>query len=203
MTSSRRFVDFRFKVIFLWSLLATAATSPQQLSRNADFNFRQFEVQNRLYNTPTVPPPPARAPAPATPERLYESPDASDNSGSILFPLLDAAQPPPPPPAPAPPPPAPVLPPPAPRPRPPPPAPAPAPTQGGAMVGMPYDFDWQVNDQESGNVYSHNENSDGSVTTGEYRVLLPDGRLQIVSFVDRGNGYEATVTYQDYSGGLF
>ena len=70
-------------------------------------------------------------------------------------------------------------------------------------MGMPYDFDWGVNDIENGNVYSHSEQSDGTVATGEYRVLLPDGRLQIVSFVDRGNGYEATVTYEDYNGGNF
>ena len=68
--------------------------------------------------------------------------------------------------------------------------------QAGTMVGMPYEFEWEVNDIENGNVFTHVEDSDGSVTTGEYRVLLPDGRMQIVAFVDRGNGYEATVTYQ-------
>ena len=68
------------------------------------------------------------------------------------------------------------------------------------MVGMPYEFEWQVNDIDSGNLYSHNEESDGTVTTGEYRVLLPDGRLQIVSFIDNGNGYMPTVTYEPYEG---
>lgn len=64
------------------------------------------------------------------------------------------------------------------------------------MMGMPYDFDWQIEDPENGNVFSHVETSDGTVTQGEYRVLLPDGRLQIVQFVDRGNGFEAKVTYE-------
>lgn len=64
---------------------------------------------------------------------------------------------------------------------------------------MPYKFEWGVNDIESGNVFTHSESSDGAVAMGEYRVLLPDGRLQIVQFVDRGRGYEATVTYEDYS----
>lgn len=63
---------------------------------------------------------------------------------------------------------------------------------------MPYEFEWDVNDLETGNVYSHVESSDGTVAMGEYRVLLPDGRLQVVQFIDRGRGYEATVTYQDY-----
>lgn len=68
------------------------------------------------------------------------------------------------------------------------------------MEGMPYEFEWNVNDVENGLVYSHQESSDGAVAQGEYRVLLPDGRLQIVTFADRGQGYEAQVTYQDYDG---
>ena len=67
------------------------------------------------------------------------------------------------------------------------------------MQGMPYEFEWSVNDVESNNIYSHSESSDGTIAQGEYRVLLPDGRLQIVTFMDRGNGYEAQVTYQDYN----
>ena len=67
---------------------------------------------------------------------------------------------------------------------------------------MPYDFNWAVNDIENDHFFDHEEESDGTTTTGEYRVLLPDGRLQIVSFVDRGNGYEATVTYEDFSNSI-
>lgn len=69
------------------------------------------------------------------------------------------------------------------------------------MVGMPYEFEWDVNDLENGNVYSHVQSSDGAVAQGSYRVLLPDGRLQIVEFMDRGRGYEATVRYEVYSAG--
>ncbi|XP_042875019.1 uncharacterized protein LOC122255172 [Penaeus japonicus] len=47
------------------------------------------------------------------------------------------------------------------------------------MEGMPYDFTWGVEDGESGNAFSHVENSDGQTTQGEYRVLLPDGRTQV------------------------
>ncbi|MCL4129458.1 UNVERIFIED_CONTAM: hypothetical protein GTU68_008457 [Idotea baltica] len=64
---------------------------------------------------------------------------------------------------------------------------------------MPYDFQWGVNDQENNNVYNHVENSDGSLMTGEYSVLLPDGRMQRVTFMDRGNGFEANVTYHDFA----
>ena len=47
------------------------------------------------------------------------------------------------------------------------------------MEGMPYDFQYGVQDPESGNTFSHVENSDGRTTQGEYRVLLPDGRTQV------------------------
>ena len=60
---------------------------------------------------------------------------------------------------------------------------------------MPYDFNWEVNDAEFGNEYRHQQSSDGRITQGEYEVLLPDGRRQLVRFYDDGNGYQAEVTY--------
>ena len=48
------------------------------------------------------------------------------------------------------------------------------------VPGMPYNYGWAVADPDQGLNYGQNENSDGSVVTGEYRVLLPDGRTQIV-----------------------
>jgi len=61
---------------------------------------------------------------------------------------------------------------------------------------MPYNFQWAVNDAQYGNDYSHTQSNDGKVTQGEYRTLLPDGRLQIVTFYDDGSGYNAEVTYE-------
>uniref|UniRef100_T1GHU5 Uncharacterized protein n=1 Tax=Megaselia scalaris TaxID=36166 RepID=T1GHU5_MEGSC len=48
--------------------------------------------------------------------------------------------------------------------------------------GMPFDFQYAVNDQPTSNDYSHKANSNGDVTTGEYRVQMPDGRTQIVNY---------------------
>jgi hypothetical protein len=36
--------------------------------------------------------------------------------------------------------------------------------------GMPFDFNYAVNDAETKNNYDHKANSDGDVTRGEYRV---------------------------------
>ncbi|XP_076037751.1 cuticle protein 19-like [Oratosquilla oratoria] len=61
---------------------------------------------------------------------------------------------------------------------------------------MPHQFSYTVQD-EYGNDYGHSEVSDGKVVQGEYRVLLPDGRIQIVTYTaDHENGYVANVQYQ-------
>jgi hypothetical protein len=62
--------------------------------------------------------------------------------------------------------------------------------------GMPFDFTYAVKD-DVGNDFSHNAESDGDVVKGEYRVLLPDGRTQVVKYTaDWKNGYNAEVTFE-------
>ena len=46
------------------------------------------------------------------------------------------------------------------------------------------------------NNYAHQADSDGNVVTGSYRVLLPDGRTQIVNYRADNNGYVANVKYE-------
>lgn len=61
---------------------------------------------------------------------------------------------------------------------------------------MPYDFSYSVK-EDDGNDYSRKEESDGEVTRGEYRVLLPDTRVMIVRYTaDWKNGYNAEVSYE-------
>ena len=55
-----------------------------------------------------------------------------------------------------------------------------------------YAFGYSVKDDYSGDDFSHNEVRDGYKTEGEYRVALPDGRVQIVSYVADENGYHAS-----------
>lgn len=62
---------------------------------------------------------------------------------------------------------------------------------------QPYSFQYEVVDPPSGNDYSQRESSDGNVVQGEYRVLLPDSRTQIVRYTaDNVNGYNAEVQYE-------
>ena len=62
----------------------------------------------------------------------------------------------------------------------------------------PYSFAYEVVDPAGGNAYGHRENSDGAgVVEGEYRVVLPDTRTQIVKYrVTPETGYVAEVTYE-------
>ncbi|VVD01033.1 unnamed protein product [Leptidea sinapis] len=60
-----------------------------------------------------------------------------------------------------------------------------------------YAFSYVVKDQKTGDDFSHKQQSHGSATNGEYRVRLPDGRVQIVSYTADDNGYNADVRYED------
>ncbi|KAK4014226.1 hypothetical protein OUZ56_026757 [Daphnia magna] len=63
-------------------------------------------------------------------------------------------------------------------------------------VPQPYTFSYIVQDDETYNDYLHTEKTDGKVTTGSYRVELPDGRTQIVTYRADENGYTAVVKYE-------
>ncbi|CAH0718627.1 unnamed protein product, partial [Brenthis ino] len=60
-----------------------------------------------------------------------------------------------------------------------------------------YAFSYTVKDHKTGDDFSHSQQSSGSATNGEYRVRLPDGRTQIVSYTADENGYKANVRYDD------
>ena len=63
--------------------------------------------------------------------------------------------------------------------------------------GAGYSFSWNVIDSYSGNDFGHREDrsfkSGTDETRGSYHVLLPDGRVQTVTyFVDPYNGYQVS-----------
>jgi len=60
-----------------------------------------------------------------------------------------------------------------------------------------YEFGYSVKDQATGNDFGRQETSDGETVRGEYRVQLPDGRTQIVTYTaDWRTGFHADVRYE-------
>lgn len=53
-----------------------------------------------------------------------------------------------------------------------------------------------MNDQESGTSFGHSEQRDGDKTTGEYNVVLPDGRKQVVEYEAGTDGYKPQIRYE-------
>ena len=60
----------------------------------------------------------------------------------------------------------------------------------------PYSYEYQVKDEESKNDYEKKESSDGTTVTGSYRVLMPDSRVQVVTYTAGPDGFVAEVTYE-------
>ncbi|XP_050721147.1 cuticle protein 7-like [Eriocheir sinensis] len=59
-----------------------------------------------------------------------------------------------------------------------------------------YEFQYGVSDRDTGNDFGQRETRLGEDTRGSYRVLLPDGRLQTVTYTVSGDsGFVAEVTY--------
>merc|ERR1711970_621759 len=66
-----------------------------------------------------------------------------------------------------------------------------------AEEGKPFNYFWKVHDDYSNNHYSHDSKSDGKLTEGQYKVLLPDGRTQVVTYTADGyQGFKTEVTYE-------
>ncbi|XP_040579521.1 cuticle protein 19.8-like [Lepeophtheirus salmonis] len=61
----------------------------------------------------------------------------------------------------------------------------------------PYAYQYAVQDGPSGNDFSAEESSDGQVVSGSYKVVLPDGRIQVVTYrVEGESGFVADVKYE-------
>ncbi|KAK2724351.1 cuticle protein 7-like [Artemia franciscana] len=75
--------------------------------------------------------------------------------------------------------------------------PAPSYKQEYKYEPRPYNFAWEVKDDPSYNDYAHQQDTDAyGKGTGSYRVLLPDGRVQTVTYTtDPEGGYVADVQY--------
>merc|ERR1712168_137851 len=73
-----------------------------------------------------------------------------------------------------------------------------APVHPGPDAPPVYSFEYGVADEYSGANFGQNEARDGYSTNGQYRVALPDGRTQVVTYnvADAYSGYVADVKYE-------
>ena len=63
-----------------------------------------------------------------------------------------------------------------------------------------YNYGYEVVDHYSGVNFGASEDRNDKVTSGSYHVLLPDGRIQTVTYTVTGyNGYVADVQYSGYA----
>ncbi|KAG8226209.1 hypothetical protein J437_LFUL006310 [Ladona fulva] len=60
-----------------------------------------------------------------------------------------------------------------------------------------YKFAYKVQDEEAGLDFGHEEAREGDEATGEYRVLLPDGRTLIVTYIANNDGYQPEIRYEE------
>ena len=79
-----------------------------------------------------------------------------------------------------------------------PPTPSYAPAPVYPDVQPNYAYNYAVQDGDSGVDLEQTESRNGYATTGQYRVALPDGRIQTVTYsvTDGNSGTIAEVTYQ-------
>merc|ERR1712228_292488 len=59
-----------------------------------------------------------------------------------------------------------------------------------------YQYQYAVADDYTNSKFQAEEERDGFSTLGSYRVALPDGRIQIVTYTANKDGYVAEVTYK-------
>ena len=62
-----------------------------------------------------------------------------------------------------------------------------------------YQYGYQVDDHYTGDYHGHMEHTAGHLTKGEYKVKLPDGRVQVVSYEADHAGFRPRVTYEGVS----
>ena len=62
-----------------------------------------------------------------------------------------------------------------------------------------YQYGYQVEDHYTGDYHGHMEHTAGHLTKGEYKVKLPDGRVQVVSYEADHAGFRPRITYEGVS----
>ncbi|XP_026315674.1 pro-resilin-like isoform X1 [Hyposmocoma kahamanoa] len=74
-------------------------------------------------------------------------------------------------------------------------------SEGESDEPAKYEFSYEVDDAETGTKFGHSEQRDGDLATGEYNVVLPDGRKQVVEYEAGLQGYKPQIRYEGGRGG--
>jgi len=73
----------------------------------------------------------------------------------------------------------------------------PAVEDNDVLTRDPYQYQFKVDDPETSNRYEIAESGDPDIVQGSYRIALPDGRTQVVTYeVHPEKGFDAKVTYE-------
>ncbi|ROT84186.1 Pro-resilin [Penaeus vannamei] len=59
-----------------------------------------------------------------------------------------------------------------------------------------YKYGYSVASEDTGNYHARSEARDGETVSGSYKVALPDGRVQMVTYIADEQGFRAEVTYE-------
>ncbi|XP_042855925.1 adhesive plaque matrix protein-like [Penaeus japonicus] len=59
-----------------------------------------------------------------------------------------------------------------------------------------YKYGYSVASEDTGNYHARSEARDGETVSGSYKVALPDGRVQVVTYIADDQGFRAEVTYE-------
>lgn len=60
-----------------------------------------------------------------------------------------------------------------------------------------FNYRYHISDFKTGNNFGHMQKSNKAETKGQYQILLPDGRIQIVKYYADDSGFHADVSYQN------
>ncbi|XP_068212510.1 mucin-2-like [Palaemon carinicauda] len=69
-------------------------------------------------------------------------------------------------------------------------------TKSSIAIFDQYKYGYSVASEDTGNYHARSEARDGETVSGSYKVALPDGRVQIVTYVADDNGFRADVNYE-------
>jgi hypothetical protein len=63
------------------------------------------------------------------------------------------------------------------------------------MLNFLFHTSYHISDYRTGNSYGHQQTKNKDEITGQYSILLPDGRIQTTKYFADDSGFHADVSY--------